>query len=157
MKQFQINISEFSSPDDIVEKKVDNFSIEGLPNKLSADIKAVKIIGDNRAYVSGTVKGYGELECSRCLEIYKHPIDLKIASDIVFDEGVADVGEEIRQLVILEMPSRPLCSDKCLGICKVCGRINKENDSCSCDKEDKSIKETWAGLLENARNKNKKS
>jgi len=120
----------------------------GCPAKVKADFKAVKISND-KVYVDGKVKGHFELECSRCLEKYSHPVEIKISADMDFLNGEIDLSEEMRQLLILELPMKPLCDKDCLGICKVCGKHNTKKDSCSCEIDDNKnfIRERWKELL----------
>ena len=81
-------------------------------------------------------------------------MEIPINVDMVVKEGCVDVNEEVRQLILLEMPSKPVCSSDCLGICKICGRRNKKDDSCSCvDEYDNCIKERWKELLNKHRRK----
>lgn len=146
MKQILFSLSDFLKID-TVEKKVDKVECN-IDNDLniSVSLKAVKI-SDESIYVSGTIEGDIYIECSRCLFIYPHHIKIEISSDMDFHNGIVDMSEEIRQLIILEMPMKPICSDECLGICRVCGRHNKVNDTCSCKIEEDFIKERWESLL----------
>ena len=85
---------------------------------------------------------------------YEHQIEIPINTDIEAEKGQIDVGEEIRQLLLLEMPMKPVCSEDCFGICKVCGKNNKKNDSCDCcNGFNESVKERWKELLNNKRGK----
>jgi len=156
MKQLQIKFSDFLA-NDTIELREDNLSLDiGFPNNVSVEVRVLKASQDS-IYAGGTIKGWVELECARCLKKYKQPVDIKISANIDFINGVADIFEEVRELLILEMPQKPLCSDDCLGICEVCGKANKVNDSCSCESADtKLVKERWAGMFENARKKIKK-
>ncbi len=92
----------------------------------------------------------GELEatCARCLEPARVPIDLPLAVTFVSSEAdktdddddpdvVAflgneiDVGDEIRDELLLAMPINPLCQEACRGLCEVCGG-NRNLSACSC-------------------------
>ena len=144
-----------------VEKKGEIFEGDiGFECAASVDYKAVKI-SDDKIYVNAEISGSFALECSRCLEKYKHPFKFKIDVDMDFANGAIDLGEEVRQLLLLEIPMKPLCGAYCLGICKVCGRRNKQGDSCSCEDGDKEniVKERWKELLtggsKNAKSKKK--
>ncbi|MDR2191657.1 MAG: YceD family protein [Endomicrobium sp.] len=144
-----------------VSKKGEIFKGDiGVDCQASVDFKAVKI-SDDKIYICGKITGVFILECSRCLEKYKHPFEIKIDSDMDFFNGVIDLSEEIRQLLSLEIPMKPLCGENCLGICKICGKHNRKNDSCSCADGDREnfIKERWNELLtggsKNAKSKKK--
>jgi uncharacterized protein len=144
-----------------VEKKGEVFEGDvGFVCDAAVDYRAVKI-SDEKVYVKAKIKGSFTLECSRCLEKYKHPFEIKLDADMDFYNGAIDLGEEIRQLLLLEAPMKPLCRQDCLGICPVCGRHNKTGGVCSCAdnvKED-FTKERWKELLtggsKNAKSKKK--
>ncbi|MDR2771895.1 MAG: hypothetical protein LBB93_00275 [Elusimicrobiota bacterium] len=135
-----------------VSRKVDvsHFDI-GCDSSIKADIKALKV-SEKSIQISGTLSGFLILECSRCLFVYRHPVEIDINCDIPFIDSKADAGEEIRQMLILEIPMKPLCSKQCLGICQLCGRHNKLGDSCSCvakaqEKSRAMVAERWKELL----------
>jgi uncharacterized protein len=73
--------------------------------------------------------------CARCLEdlhvsqTHNYTFDFEAASlDDYFD-----LGEEIRQEMILANPAKILCKEDCKGICPKCGaNLNKEQ--CKCKK-----------------------
>ena len=132
-----------------VEKKGEVFEGDiGFVCDARVDYKAVKV-SDDKVYINAEIKGSFALECSRCLAEYNHFFKIKMDADMEFDGDTVDLGEEIRQFLLLEMPMKPLCGVYCLGICKVCGRHNKQGDSCSCQDGDKEniIKERWKELL----------
>jgi len=50
-----------------------------------------------------------------------------------YDEDMLDPGDAFRQLVLLELPNYPLCSENCKGLCPFCGAdLNK--GECRCRK-----------------------
>jgi uncharacterized protein len=92
--------------------------------------------------VHGTVTGEYESECSRCLQ----PVRASFADDVqeLFEadpiegetyplegEGV-DLELPVRDTVLLDLPTAPLCRDGCAGLCPVCGVDRNDND-CDCD------------------------
>jgi uncharacterized metal-binding protein YceD (DUF177 family) len=48
------------------------------------------------------------------------------------DQHVLDMGEVLRQYVITEVPIKPLCWEKCLGLCPECGS-NQNKEKCKCN------------------------
>ena len=60
-------------------------------------------------------------------------------------EQILDIAEVVRQYVDLAIPMNPICNDKCLGMCSMCG-INLNKESCSCEKL--TISSQWAPLLD---------
>jgi uncharacterized protein len=72
--------------------------------------------------------------CARCLgdvhEVKEHHYHFDFEIDPTLD--YVDVGEEIRQELILANPPRILCKDDCKGICPKCGKnLNVEPCKCS--------------------------
>ncbi|MDR2860405.1 MAG: hypothetical protein LBV66_01055 [Elusimicrobiota bacterium] len=143
---------------DEVYRRADKLNLDvGCDSDITVIVKAVKV-SNEKIYVSGTIEGFLTLECSRCLFLYRFPISINMDLEMNFINGIVDAGEEARQLIILDMPMKPLCSDECLGICPVCGKRNKKNDSCICvDRSHKFqediVKERWKNLFENNRRK----
>lgn len=52
----------------------------------------------------------------------------------VYSGDEIDLTHEIEEQVAMEIPSKPLCSDDCKGLCHVCG-IDLNTSSCSCSQE----------------------
>jgi uncharacterized metal-binding protein YceD (DUF177 family) len=107
------------------------------------------------------VRGELETSCSRCLEPARVPIDVPLAVTFVSSEadktdddedpdvvalkgGEIDVGEEVRDEILLAVPINPLCSEGCRGLCEVCGG-NRNLSACSC-KADTAPTGTFASL-----------
>jgi uncharacterized protein len=153
MRELTVSLSDFLKTDTIEVKNHKYKSDIEVKTQLVISFRALKSSKES-IYINGTIKGFVELECSRCLDPYEHQIEIPINTDIEAENGQIDVGEEIRQLLLLEMPMKPVCSKDCFGICKVCGKHNKKNDSCDCcNSFDESVKERWKELLNNKRRK----
>jgi uncharacterized protein len=119
----------------------------------------------------GKVRTSAKLECSRCLSVYDQPVISNLDFVIDFGESTLpiyrDKSEEdnyfiadpssgffqmdnlLREIIILALPLKPLCSEDCKGLCPICGTdLNKSR--CSCVK--KEIDPRWEklkGLLDN--------
>ena len=71
--------------------------------------------------------------CARCLQELSSVEDRSYVFDIELANGIEDVdlGEEIRQELILSIPPKILCKKDCKGICPQCGaNLNKEQCKC---------------------------
>ena len=71
--------------------------------------------------------------CARCLEelLSTQERSYKFDFEIVPGDEYIDLGEEIRQEIILANPAKVLCSKDCKGICPQCGaNLNKEKCKC---------------------------
>ena len=75
---------------------------------------------------------YGYL-CSRCLEEFHEVQEIEYYFDfeITPELEYVDLGEEIRQEMILANPARILCKKDCKGICSGCG-VNLNLEQCKC-------------------------
>lgn len=82
-----------------------------------------------------------ELECIRCLEPFSTVLNAHFEELFAFrflrenqeaeqylpDNGYMDLGELIREYLVMEVPYAPICKEECKGLCPVCGR-NLNND-----------------------------
>src|SRR5688572_6534465 len=122
------------------------------------DLRMVIHKDQDRFRLVGTVKTELELDCSRCLEPFKLPVDREF--DLRFlpagaaepetdddeeteveDDDVAitfyrdeqiDLNELLREQFYLALPMKPLCSAGCKGICPQCG-TNRNTVPCDCN------------------------
>ena len=88
---------------------------------------------DNFIVADARIKAEIGYACARCLEelssleerSYKFDFELDPTSETI------DLGEEIRQEIILANPARVLCCKDCKGICPECG-MNLNKEKCKC-------------------------
>ncbi|HBQ20961.1 MAG TPA: hypothetical protein DD708_03375 [Deltaproteobacteria bacterium] len=106
-------------------------------------------------FFQGHLKVSLTLPCSRCVENMAYEIDeffspvfahgkdphrekaelsLEDLDITYFDKDEIDVGEIIEEQVGLLLPLKPLCSERCQGLCSACGQ-NLNEKRCSCKKE----------------------
>jgi len=75
-----------------------------------------------------------EMQCVRCLkeynqflqtdfdELFSFPnFPLGESGLVLPDSGNIDLKPLLREYLLLELPSKPLCKPDCLGLCEVCG------------------------------------
>lgn len=102
----------------------------------------------------GSFKTEVELECSRCLEMLKLPVEVKIEEHLpitsvqalltgneeeideeeeepLFRNNIFDLSEYIRQAILVQTPIQPLCSAACKGLCPTCGK-KLDDGPCEC-------------------------
>lgn len=92
--------------------------------------------------IHGTVDAEYESECSRCLTPVRDACSVSVNE--LFEREPIDgetyplEGEEVdlelpvRDSVLLDLPTAPLCRDDCAGLCSVCG-IDRNEADCTCD------------------------
>lgn len=100
----------------------------------------------------GNLHGELTVSCARCLEPAPVAIEAPMAvsflekaedapedeedqpDDVVrFEHGVIDLGECIRDELLLAVPMSAVCRADCAGICPTCGR-NRNLTPCDCEK-----------------------
>lgn len=79
----------------------------------------------------GTITGELTLECGRCLEKFAMPVNLTFTQAYPAEDPEIDLENEVRELLILNLPIKPLCREECKGICPGCGK-NRNAEECSC-------------------------
>jgi len=106
-----------------------------------------------------------DLNCSRCLEPFSHPVSLKIEEEYlptldiltgerapvpdepgtfrIDERHIIDLTEAIRQYTLLAVPMKPLCKADCAGMCPTCGQ-NLNQGACACSPSEGDPR--WAKL-----------
>jgi len=117
--------------------------------------------GENKIDVQGRLQAIFLLDCDRCLTEYAYTVDVPIrfivevndpthhwrvqdldrcGTDIeivVLNEPLIDIGDLLRQQILLVLPEKQLCGNSCRGLCNTCGvNLNKESCSCAGDVKD---------------------
>lgn len=102
------------------------------------------------------VHGNVELECSRCLTKFEHPLSLDFSEEyyqtvnvttgvqlpapdedevfLIDETHLLDLGDAMREYVLLNLPPAPRCREDCQGLCPECGQ-NLNEGSCACQPE----------------------
>ena len=118
--------------------------------------------------VEGDLETLLQLQCSRCLEVFRLPAHVHFScreepawmvpqeeEEVELHREDLDVGyyqgdslellELIREQVLLAIPMRPLCREDCLGLCPQCGQ-NWNQGRCDCRTE--QVDPRWAALAQ---------
>lgn len=114
--------------------------------------EAVLLKKGSKVILKGKVETEIILECSRCLEKFKKPIDerfeityikgepspsiepielSKFELDEDYYQKEIDILSPARDAILLSVPIAPVCKPNCKGLCPVCGKnLNKERCNC---------------------------
>ncbi len=106
------------------------------PITVKANLERVGDVVNATAHVEAD---FGFL-CARCLEEMHavHAYDYDFHFEINHGDEYVDLGEEIRQELIMANPTKVLCKPECKGICAGCGvNLNLEQCKCSTTKKKK--------------------
>lgn len=104
-------------------------------------------------FFDGNLQGEIAGLCGRCLDEYTFSLDQDFAFVLTPERPKAERGAEelhggelglsgysgdeidlaplIAEQVILALPTRPLCSESCRGLCETCG-ANRNTEACDC-------------------------
>ena len=100
-------------------------------------------------FLSADVKVTYHTVCARCAEPVSSILEISFEKDIASSGQVSDDNDDyiiiedkkldllppVEEEIMLEMPSRTLCKEDCLGLCQKCGKNLNEGD-CSCEKKE---------------------
>lgn len=120
-----------------------------LPGNARVDVQYYR--SGMEIFLWGTVSGPAIGHCARCLESYAFdlrkefslvlvpeetlPPRLELALDdldLVYYRGEEiDVSPLVDEQIILALPTKPLCTEECRGLCPGCG-VNLNSETCSC-------------------------
>lgn len=108
-------------------------SSEEIDLRSPITVKATVEKAGNHIVAHTTVKAdYGYM-CARCLEDFHEVHETEYDFDFEFTSELdsIDLGEEVRQEMIMANPPRILCKENCKGICPNCG-VNLNVEKCKC-------------------------
>ncbi|MBN1290789.1 MAG: DUF177 domain-containing protein [Candidatus Latescibacteria bacterium] len=121
-------------------------------------------------YAKGRIVASIAIECVRCLESFHKEIDDEFSfvvkrlkqgepfpdgkieteeideEDIIFishDQKALDITEFVHDALLLSIPSKPVCCEKCKGLCPQCGQ-NLNIKDCHCSNQ--NIDPRWQSL-----------
>ena len=107
------------------------------------------MLADETVIVRGIARAVIQSTCARCLKPTETNIEAEFDEAFIRDTGeereadddqymysghVLELDEAVRTALLLEMPSRVLCKEDCLGLCDQCGADLNIN-ACSCQKD----------------------
>ena len=107
------------------------------------------MLADETVIVRGIARAVIESPCARCLKPTETILEAELDEAFIRDLGeereadddqymysghVLELDEAVRTALLLELPSRILCKEDCLGLCDQCGADLNIN-ACSCQKD----------------------
>lgn len=104
----------------------------------------------HQLHLKAELQTIAEFTCDRCLDEFEHPLNARF--EIVYlvenatgvrddnrevqylspDANILDLGEDVRQFLILAIPQKLLCKPDCAGLCPKCGQ-NRNKVQCTCN------------------------
>lgn len=153
MSGYVINLAALPAGQSRVEARAEPAELdlpeEGWPGPIMAEFRIDK--SGDMVSVRGPVKTLARLQCVRCLEDFEMPVELdlsvfadragssgRIEGDLERDDYMKfhdgrqlDLRDEVREILLLELPITPRCRDACQGLCPRCG-ANLNLGPCDC-------------------------
>ncbi len=149
----------------LLQKKVDEIPVELTGTRSDIEIPFSRIIESESITVrgilnlaasgvmfNGNIKSSWVGTCRRCLEMAKGIINVQAReiyienpdpeSEYPLSGDQVDLGLAVHDLLLLELPLAPVCTDSCKGLCPTCG-ANLNETSCNC-MEPKDLR--WSAL-----------
>ncbi|MEX1139794.1 MAG: DUF177 domain-containing protein [Bacteroidota bacterium] len=163
MSSLRINISKLSEGEHRYSLSTEPPDI-GLDDRFDRNVEVEVLVEKaNRQFLLyAETRTHGKFVCDRCLEEFPQereseysvvymqsgdpPDDLQQGHEIIYlpqDVNIIDLGEDVRQYLILSLPLKMLCKDDCAGLCPVCG-TNRNTKPCSCTVDETDPR--WATL-----------
>jgi len=171
-RKMRIEVDEIGAEGHCVETTVSKedliaiLAMQGIYRPTAPGSLQVKLFrADEMVYIQGQVEVEVQAQCSRCLDgVTENPtLSLRVnmfpegqlpASDAdgevkvdmsdgaTYRNGEIDLIEIVRDELVLELPTNPVCRKSCAGLCAECGN-NLNHEACSCTPVG-DIR--WAGL-----------
>jgi uncharacterized protein len=115
--------------------------------------------GTGEVVARGSVEGTLRQECRRCLDPVETPFSSELTMVFVSDGAEADaesgayafeargseleLGEAVREELVLAINPYVVCAPECKGLCPKCG-TNLNDDSCDCTEDE--VDPRWGAL-----------
>ena len=161
-------VKQLRKPHGRVALELDDEAPPGTDLELEAPIVGRVTLTNVGQYVraKGSLRTTVRMACSRCTSPVSHPLTIDIEelcvleqmdqpavyADLededadpvpILDEDLVDLGELVRQCVVVAAPSAVLCRDGCQGLCPRCG-CDLNQQACDCKQEETDPR--WAAL-----------
>ena len=131
---FLINAPVGTSRDFAIDEQTMELDEDLQAKDIHCDVHVSKVQQGIMAEVSCSAKT--ALECTHCLEPFEAVLDSHFeelfafrflreneeAENILPDSGYMDLGELVREYLVMEIPYAPVCKEDCKGLCPVCGK-----------------------------------
>lgn len=112
--------------------------------QLNLDLKK---LGSDRLLVDSVVPVKIKLICARCLKEFDFEKELKFQrlystqakegkEILLIKNGQINIGQPLREELLISLPLKPLCQENCQGICPTCGQDLNQGE-CQCSKKPK--------------------
>lgn len=125
----------------------------GLDDDFDKEVKVDVILRKSirQYYLDVECKAQKKSTCDRCLADFNLHIDCSFKLVYTYDQSFSDpdlddvkflnfqdtefeIDDDVRQMIMLNIPLKLLCSENCKGLCLKCGKNLNESD-CGCEQD----------------------
>lgn len=150
MSDLTINISRLSESTHRYEFETEPKNVD-LDARFTGSVKVLAVLEKTgqQIHLKADLKAKCLFGCDRCLDEFEQ--DLFTRYEIVYsigegpaggsngeeirylsaDANLLELGEDVRQFLVLAVPQKLLCKDDCRGLCPKCG-VNRNKVMCDC-------------------------
>lgn len=118
--------------------------------KSPVDVRGKLYAIDYKLYITLKIKTDIEANCNRCLELFVYPFSSSINAELVheslfdfendqaddsiiyYEDNIFDLGKLVKEHILMNIPMKLVCDEKCQGLCVDCG-VKIEENSCTCE------------------------
>lgn len=153
LSELKINISRLSEGVHTFNLETESSSLE-LDDRFDHPIKVAATLDKSgkQFLLEAKIETDGQFSCDRCLEKFRRPVSAGYSllyrqesptssepekEEIAYispDTNMIDLGDDVRQFLLLALPIKILCREECKGLCASCGQ-NLNSARCSCSTE----------------------
>lgn len=129
----------------------------GLSEQFHNEVRVTLALHKNsrQIHMKAEVETIGSFRCDRCLDEFDKELENNFQMLYTSEESDRDgydqdevrlvspdaheinIGEDVRQFIMLAVPQKILCKDSCAGLCQRCGRnLNRERCTCTAEQID---------------------
>lgn len=131
-------LREVGNEADLEQNEPADFSADGLKLTEPIQVNLHLVNNGETVMVDGEISTKAELECSRCLKAYQTPLKVDFSEEFVRQpfvhrggevelkgadfvapieaDNTIDLTELVRQELLLALPIKTLCNEKCKGV-----------------------------------------
>lgn len=105
--------------------KLDTESINfKVPIRVSLELRRY----ESSIAASADIIAIGQAQCDRCLEVFEFKLEKTAEFHFdIQDKEEIDLGDAVREELVLNLPAKLLCDTICKGLCAQCGaNLNKQ-------------------------------
>jgi len=142
----------YSEPTDTLNALLPHGNVCDFEFQTPAEVRLGYSRSGVEIFVHGRISTQAIGHCARCLESYSFDIASNFSFvlvpkspiaaaenelneedlDLSFYEGdEVDFSPLVLEQIVLALPTRPLCTENCQGLCPQCG-INRNDETCAC-------------------------